>query len=157
MKRIAVLMLGALFALDVMRAGAQTGETDNSAVYLYNGADRAQRLIAKAREEGSLTLYTSMAPTESGPLAQAFQQKYGIKAVLWRSLSEDVLQRVLAEARAGRRSVDVVETNGPEVEALARERVVAQFDSPYLTELPDWAIPPHRRWLADRATLWVTG
>ena len=51
---------------------AQTAGADNSAIYLYKGADRDQRLIAKAREEGTLTFYTSMATTESGPLALAF-------------------------------------------------------------------------------------
>lgn len=40
---------------------------------------RAERLAAKAREEGALTFYTSMATTESGPLAQAFEKKYGVK------------------------------------------------------------------------------
>jgi iron(III) transport system substrate-binding protein len=157
MSRIKALVLCVLFAFEISRSGAQTAATDNSSVYLDKGADRELRLIAKAREEGSLTLYTSMAPTESGPLAQAFQQKYGVKVALWRALSENVLQRALAEARAGRRTLDVVETNAPEVEALARERLVAQFDSPYLTDLPAWAIPPHRRWFSDRATLWVTG
>src|SRR4051794_5585603 len=138
-------------------AHAQTAGADNSAIYLYKGADRDQRLIAKAREEGTLTFYTSMATTESGPLAQAFEKKYGVKVQLWRALSENVLQRALTEARGGRRSMDVVETNAPEVEALAREQAVAEFDSPYLADLPAWAIPPHRRWFSDRANLWVTG
>jgi iron(III) transport system substrate-binding protein len=138
-------------------AQAQTASADNSAIYLYKGADRDQRLIAKAREEGTLTFYTSMATTESGPLAQAFEKKYGVKVQLWRALSENVLQRALTEARGGRRSMDVVETNAPEVEALAREQAVAEFDSPYLADLPAWAIPPHRRWFSDRANLWVTG
>ena len=44
-------------------AQAQTAGADNSAIYLYKGADRDQRLIAKAREEGTLTFYTSMATT----------------------------------------------------------------------------------------------
>ena len=136
-------------------AHAQTAGADNSAIYLYKGADRDQRLIAKAREEGTLTFYTSMATTESGPLAQAFEKKYGVKVQLWRALSENVLQRALTEARGGRRSMDVVETNAPEVEALAREQAVAEFDSPYLADLPPWAIPPHRRWFSDRANLWV--
>ena len=138
-------------------AGAQTAGADNSAIYMYKGADRDQRLVAKARAEGTLTFYTSMATTESGPLAQAFERKYGIKVQLWRALSENVLQRALTEARAGRRSMDVVETNAPEVEALAREQVLAEFDSPHLADLPAWAIPPHRRWFSDRANLWVTG
>ena len=68
-----------------------------------------------------------------------------------------MLQRALTEARAGRRILDVVETNAPEVEALAREQVVAEFFSPHLADLPPWAIPPHRRWASDRANLWVTG
>ena len=139
------------------RAGAQAPGADNSAIYLDTGADREQRLIAKARAEGTLTLYTSIAPSESAPLAQAFETKYGVKVQLWRALSENVVQRALTEARGGRRGMDAVETNAPEVEALAREEVVAQFNSPYLADLPPWAIPPHRRWLADRANLWVAG
>ncbi|MCC6779343.1 MAG: extracellular solute-binding protein [Hyphomicrobiales bacterium] len=126
-------------------------------IYLYKGADREQRLVAKAREEGTLTFYTSMATTESGPLAQAFEKKYGVKVQLWRALSENVLQRAITEARGGRRGLDVVETNAPEVEALAREQVVATFDSPHIADLPAWAVPEHRRWFADRANLWVTG
>jgi iron(III) transport system substrate-binding protein len=136
---------------------AQPAGGDNSAIYLYAGADREQRLIGKAREEGTLTLYTSIATTESGPLTQAFEAKYGVKVQLWRALSENVVQRALTETRGGRRSMDVVETNAPEVEALAREGVVAQFNSPYIADLPPWAIPPHRRWFADRANLWVVG
>ncbi len=98
-----------------------------------------------------------MSTTESGPLAQAFEKKYGVKVQLWRAPSESVLQRALTEARAGRRGLDVIETNAPEVEVLGREQVVAQFDTPHIADLPAWAIPSHRRWLSDRANLWVTG
>src|SRR5436190_23252951 len=104
----------------------------------------------KPREEGTLTLYTSMATTESGPLALAFEKRTGIKVQLWRALSENVLQRALTEGRGQRRSMDVVETNGPEVEALAREQVVARFESPHPAGLPAWAVPSHRRWFSDR-------
>ena len=151
--RAAVLCISVGLCITNARAQAP----DTSAIYLYKGADRAERLVAKAREEGTLTFYTSMATTESGPLAQAFEKKYGVKVQLWRALSENVLQRALTEARVGRRGMDVVETNAPEVEALAREQVVAEFDSPYLADLPAWAVPPHRRWFSDRANLWVTG
>jgi iron(III) transport system substrate-binding protein len=152
-KLLAALML----ATCPTGAPAQTPGADNSAIYSYKGADRDQRLAAKAREEGTLTFYTSMATTESGPLAAAFEKKYGVKVQLWRALSENVLQRALTEARGSRRAMDVVETNAPEVEALAREQVVAEFDSPHLADLPAWAIPPHRRWFSTRANLWVTG
>src|SRR5215468_664614 len=127
------------------------------AIYLDQSADRDARLLEAAKKEGTLTLYTSLATTESVPLTQAFEKKYGIKVNLWRALSENVLQRALAEAKAGRNSVDVIETNSPEMEALARENVLAPYASPYFAELYDWAVPAHRKWASDRADLWVVG
>lgn len=147
----------AVLALAVCITAARAQTAAAPAIYTYQDADREQRLLEKARTEGTLTLYTSMATTESGPLAQAFEKKYGIKVQLWRALSENVLQRAVTEARGGRRAMDVVETNAPEVEALGREHVTAEFFSPHLADLPEWAKPAHRRWASDRANLWVTG
>src|SRR5215470_8831958 len=84
----------------------------------------------RARREGSVTLYTSLAPTESTPLAEAFEKKYGVKVTLWRALSQEVVQRVISEARGRHDSVDVVETNGPEMEMIAREKLLAGRWSP---------------------------
>ncbi len=148
---VAALALGAAcppFAL------AQSAEK-NAAVYLYEGGDRAQRLAGRAREEGTLALYTSLATSESVPLTRAFEKKYGIKVELWRSLSDQVVQRALNEARARRHNVDVVETNGPELEALARERVTARFFSPYIADIPAWGVPAHRMWISDRVDFFV--
>ena len=133
---------------------AQAAEK-NAAVYLYEGGDRAQRLAGRAREEGTLALYTSLATSESVPLTRAFEKKYGIKVELWRSLSDQVVQRALNEARARRHNVDVVETNGPELEALARERVLARFFSPHLADIPSWGVPAHRMWVSDRVDFFV--
>jgi iron(III) transport system substrate-binding protein len=161
MKRVHILLRtvcrGLLTAFLPTLTLAQGAGSDVPAIYSYSGADREQELLAKARAEGTLALYTSMATTESGPLALAFEKRYGIKVQLWRALSENVLQRALTEARGQRRSMDVIETNAPEVEVLAREQVVAQFESPQLSHLPTWAVPAHRRWFSDRVNLWVTG
>jgi len=149
--------LVAVLALSTARAPfvlAQSPEK-NAAVYLYEGGDRAQRLAERARREGTLVLYTSLAISESVPLTQAFEKKYGVKVQLWRSLSDQVVQRVLNEARARRHNVDVVETNGPELEALARERVTARFFSPYIADIPAWGVPAHRMWISDRVDFFV--
>jgi iron(III) transport system substrate-binding protein len=106
-------------------------------------------------QDRSLTLYTSLAPTESGPLAQAFEKKTGVKVELWRAISEKVVQRAITEARARRFSVDVVETNGPEMEMMAREKLFAALDSPYLADLPAAAVPKHRMWIPDRMNFFV--
>ena len=124
---------------------------------MYRGADREARLAERATREGSLVLYTSLAPTESKPLADAFEKKYGVKVELWRALSDKVVQRVVTEAQGRRFAVDVVETNGPEMEMLAREKLLAEFHSPYLADLPSAAIPPHRTWFPDRMNYFVVG
>jgi iron(III) transport system substrate-binding protein len=124
-----------------------------SAVLLAQDTGRVDR----ARREGRVVLYTSLAPTESGPLAAAFQKKYGVKVDLWRAVSSKVVQRTITEAQARRYAVDVIETNGPEMEMLARERLLGELRSQYLGDLPASAIPPHRTWAADRLNFFVVG
>jgi iron(III) transport system substrate-binding protein len=150
MVRLLILILAAW----VLQAGAQSPEK-NAAVYRYSGSDRSERLAERARKEGTLVLYTSLATSESVPLTQAFEKKYGVKVELWRSLSGQVMQRALNEAKARRHSVDVVETNAPELEALARERVTARFESPWIADIPAWGVPAHRLWIADRVDFFV--
>ncbi len=141
------------FALATAAASAQPARNDD--IFLYRGADRESRLAERAKQEGTLVLYTSLAPTESKPLADAFEKRYGVKVELWRALSDKVLQRVVTEAQGRRFSVDVVETNGPEMEAIAREKILAEVHSPYLADLP--AIPAHRTWYPDRLNFFVVG
>ena len=120
---------------------------------------RAQdaQLVERAKREGRVVLYTSLAPTESAPLAGAFEKKYGVKVELWRAASGKVVQRTITEAQARRYAVDVVETNGPEMEMLAREKLLAVSSSPYLADLPPNAIPAHRSWVPDRLNFFVVG
>jgi iron(III) transport system substrate-binding protein len=123
----------------------------------YQGPDRQKRLVEQAKKEGVVSYYTSLAPTESQPLAEAFEKKYGIKVDLWRSQSERIVQRVVSEAKAGRHTVDVIATNGPEMEALAREKVLTQYYTPHAADLPPASIPRHRLWMPDRLQFFVVG
>ena len=133
---------------------AQTVEA-NRAVFSYRGADRDQRLVEKARQEGKVVVYTSLAPTEGKPLADAFEAKYGVKVEMWRALSDAVVQRAVSEARGKRNAVDVIETNGPEMESLSREQLLAEFYTPRLADLPPEVVPKHRQWLPDRLNFFV--
>ncbi len=114
-------------------------------------------LLDRAKREGTLTLYTSLAPTESKPLADAFEQKYGVKVQLWRAQSDEVVQRVITEAKGRRFAVDVIETNGPEMEMIAREKLLGALQSAYVADLPANAIPAHRTWFPDRMNYFVVG
>jgi len=134
---------------------AQVPEDKNAGVFLYQGADRNQRLIERARQEGTLVLYTSLATTESVPFTQAFEKKYGVKVLLWRAVSEQIVQRTVIEAHGKRFTVDVVGTNGPEMEMLAREKLLSAFHSPYIADIPASAVPAHRLWIPDRMNFFV--
>jgi len=125
-------------------------EVANSAIFMMDGPDRATRLLEGARREGLVSIYTSLNTQDSTPLTAAFEKKYGVKTELWRSASERVVQRGATEARAGRFNCDVFETNGPEMEALYRERLLDQFESPHFADLPPAAFAKHRHWIADR-------
>jgi iron(III) transport system substrate-binding protein len=144
----AILALACISLPALAQGGAE-------ALYQYSGPDRDKRLIEGAKKEGSVVLYTSLATTESVPLTQAFEKKYGIKAELWRATSDKVVQRALTEARGRRYAVDVVETNGPELEMLAREKLLSRFESPYIADLPPAAVPAHRLWVSDRLNFFV--
>lgn len=145
-------------AVVVASVGTPTLAADkNQAVFSYQGADRQQRLIENAKREGTVVVYTSLATTESKPVAEAFEKKYGIKVDLWRAISEKVVQRAVTEARANRHAFDVVETNGPELDMLVREKLLTQFYSPHIADFPPFALPPHRQWVSDRLTFFVVG
>ena len=119
-------------------------------VFKYQGADRERKLIEAAKKEGSVVVYTSLNLKDSVPIVDAFEKKYGVKAVLWRASSEKVIQRSITETRAGRFAADIYETNGPEMEILHREKLLADFYSPGIKDIPAETIPAHRQWIPDR-------
>lgn len=135
---------------------AHAQQRDTSAIYLYQGADRRQRLVEMAKQEATLSFYTSMATTESQPLADAFERESGIKVRIWRASNDQLMQRITTEARSGRHVFDVVETNSHDVEALAQqEHLVSEFYSPYVASLRKGAAPSHRMWAGDRFNLFT--
>ena len=121
----------------------------------YEGADRQQRLLEGAKKEGELTLYTSAQSDDIGAVAKAYEAKYGVKVNLWRAGSEKVLQRAVTEARGGRHAVDVIETNGPEMEMLHREQILQAVKSPHLADLIPAARRPHGEWVGTRLNVFA--
>jgi iron(III) transport system substrate-binding protein len=150
---IAAALAAAGFAMPVLaqvKANATAADVAN-----YAGADREQKLIEGAKKEGTLEIYTSAQSNDMGAVVEAFEKKYGIKVNVWRSSSEKVLQRAVTEARGNRHTVDVCETNGPEMEALSREKLLEKVKSPYLADLIAPALRPHGEWVGTRLNVFV--
>ena len=153
------IVLVLLFALAPLAALAQAQQKPaaNRDIYLYKGADREQRLVANAKKEGSLTLYTTMTPEDASPLVAAFEKKYGIKVSMWRGINQKLVQRAVAEARAGKNLVDVFEGSGHGMEILHREELLEKFHSPAFADLPPDAFPRHGYYAPDNFLFLVMG
>jgi iron(III) transport system substrate-binding protein len=150
-RRIGWGVFVAFFALSTAHAQAPTtAETGR-----FAGPDRTERLIAGAKKEGSLTLYSSAQVQVMTAVGAAFQKKYGVKVDLWRGASEQILQRVQAEARAGRPNADVMETAGPNIEAANRERLLQDIVTPLTAGLMPEAYVPGRPWIVSRLSVFV--
>jgi len=145
---LGILVLASTFA------AAQA--TDPAAIAQYDKPDREQFLVQGAKKEGGeVSIYTSLISEDLGALSAAFEKKYGIKVKGWRASSEKVLQRTITEGRANRVDADVVETNGPELEAAHREKALLVFKSPHLKDLMPQALRPHGHWVGTRINMFV--
>ena len=148
--RLARLLLAA-----AMMVGATSAIAGDSSLAAYEGTDRLERLTEAAKREGEVTIYTSTPVDDMKVLADAFERKYGIRTKIWRASSEKVLQRGVTEARAGRYDADIFETNGPELEALVREKLLLPVWSPAFKDLVPEAVFAHRMWVGTRLVIFA--
>jgi len=141
----AVLAASGLFACG---AGAQ-------ALFAYSGPDRMEKIVAAAKKEGTLTMYTTFAEKDQPTLMRPFEAKYGVKVNIWRAGTDKVLQRTLIEAAAKKYDVDLVHFGSPEMEALSREKILQAVNSPVHKDLQPGSVPAHREWAATLLSVWV--
>jgi iron(III) transport system substrate-binding protein len=130
----------------------------NRDIYLYQGADRAEKLVAGSKKEGQVVLYGTMTVQDGRALGAAFEKKYGVKLVHWRGSAERIVQRALVEARSHHDGADVFETSSHRMEALYREKLLEDFYTPAFQELSPAAFPRgHRQYVAARFAFFVVG
>jgi iron(III) transport system substrate-binding protein len=138
-------------------AGGAAGGAATPAEKVYSqlnglpaGQQRAEA-IKQAKQEGTLSLYTSLTEELVKPVKDAFEQQTGVKTQVFRAASETVLQRILQEASARRVGNDVVETNFGEMGALAQQGVLADYRGAAYASVPQTA--RFKGWLADRLNI----
>ncbi len=152
-RRDALKTLAAVPALSVVPAFAQAAP--DYSLLTSEAADRADRILAAARKEGTFTWYTSFAEKDIPPVVEPFEKKYGVKVRTWRASTEKVLQRTLTEAAARRYDVDLIHMSAPEMEALHREKILQPVSSPAFKQLLPDALPAHHEWVTTLLTVWV--
>jgi iron(III) transport system substrate-binding protein len=151
----AFTLAGIVAAGALSAAQAQSAVSTTAEMAAYAGADRTDKLVAGAKKEGIVTLYTSANVDDMAVVTAAFEKKYDVKVRVWRGSSETLVQRSLAEARAGRFDADVFETGGAAMESLHRERLLQEIKSPVLADLDPMALRPHGEWTGTRYNVFV--
>ena len=89
------------------------------------------RLIDAAKKEGGkVVIYGSPETPVVDAVIQAFQKKTGLGADYWRASAMSVMNRAMSEYRAGNALYDVVLNNTDPLYIMAKEGMVAKYDSP---------------------------
>ena len=143
------------FLVPLAAGFAILGASAQTSLFNYEGADRMDRIVAAAKKEGTLTLYTTIAEKDLPAIVKPFEQKYGVKVNVWRAGTDKVLQRTITEANAKKYDVDAIHFGSPEMEALAREKILQPVSSPVHRDLQPGSVPEHRQWAATILSVWV--
>jgi iron(III) transport system substrate-binding protein len=151
-----ILALAGMLALSPCGfASAQVGAATTADIAAYAGPDRAEKLIAGAKKEGTVTVYTSANVEDMAVVNAGFEKKFGVKVRVWRGSSENIVQRGVAEARGGRFDADVFETGGSAMESLHREKLLQQMKPPPDADLNPAALTRHGEWTGTRYNVFV--
>ena len=140
----AALTLSALVAAPARAQGVAKDGRTVAEIATYTGADRERRLLEGAKKEGEVSVYYAH-PIVADMMA-AFTKKTGIKTRAWRGSSEQMMQRITAEARANRHDVDIFLTTATDTEAASRDKLTQEIRSPHHADLMAGALPAHRQW-----------
>jgi len=153
----AFAVIGSLFAgtLAAPPAAAQSAPSTLAEIATYSGPERTARLVAGAKKEGEVDVYTSETVDDEAALSEVFQKKYGLRLKLWRGSANDILQRTVLEARGGRFAVDAIETGAITMESLQREQLLQRITSPAFADLKPEAIRLHHEWIGTRYNVFV--
>lgn len=88
------------------------------------------KLIEAAKQEGQLVYYTTMTLSQSKKVVDAFEKKYPfIKAELFRTGGDPLLNKIITEARGGLYAWDVVSGRGDMVLALKQNKLLSSYRS----------------------------
>lgn len=124
-----------------------------AAVKDLDGAERRAALLAMAKKERPIKLYTSLNEDVARDVLAAYKKATGLSVSLYRAGSENVRRRVLEETKAGYAGADVVETNGPEMVSMAEGNAFAPLDAPVEKTLVDGSSRP--TWTATRFNIFA--
>jgi iron(III) transport system substrate-binding protein len=97
---------------------------------------RRSRLTELAQEEGAtLDFYGVTNVDDMTPVFEAFDEETGVTVNYYKAGAEDILQRLIEEARAGFRGTDFINDPDTEMTVLDREGLLAEVETPVADQI----------------------
>jgi iron(III) transport system substrate-binding protein len=132
---VAIALL--LVVYSAVRTPASYGAAAKSPEEIWKGleklpiAEREKKLIEGAKTETEMLWYTNTGLENANRYIQAFKKAYPfVNANVWRSKTRQVLQRVVAEAGAGRHLVDVIKPSTDLLPVLLEKNLLGRYETP---------------------------
>jgi iron(III) transport system substrate-binding protein len=103
-------------------------------------------LVARARQEGSVTLYGAMVADQANAVAERFKARYGITMNVLRIGADQIPTRVITEQRGGLNNVDLIAMPALQTGLLKRLGLLASYAPPENRELLAGVTDPDGTW-----------
>jgi hypothetical protein len=132
MKKVVVLI--SLLSLFPFEAWTQIRKPHSIVeLAVYTGPDREQLLYAGAKNEGTVTWYTSLAGDSYKAMARAFENKYpGVRVETYRAGGSELVVRTAEEVKARRPIFDALETTYDFMMVSRANHLTRPYNSPAL-------------------------
>lgn len=126
--------------------------------FLQDVRGQSKDVIEQAKKEGKVVFYTSLTLQELDQFVAPFTKKYPfLKVEPFRGNSEQLVQKITVEARAGRPLHDVVQTNAFDAWQLQKVGLLQSYRSPEARNFPDSYKDPDGDWTVNYTNYLVLG
>ena len=105
-------------------------------------SQEAKLVEAAKKESSAIVAYGSLESNTVEPIVEAFKKKTGLTVEYWRASATKVMDRALAEQRAGKSVFDVMVNNSGAMHVMKKENLFAKYISPAAKAFPKEVIDP---------------
>jgi len=105
-------------------------------------AQSAAVIEAAKKEGGKVVAYGSLESEAFDAVKAGFEKKTGLQLEYWRASGTKTMERAVSEYRSGKPLYDAILLNANVARLVAKEGILAKYDSPSAAQFPKEAIDP---------------
>src|ERR1041384_5954690 len=145
-------IFGSSFTAPVL---AQNRESTLAALTKLSPAERQARVLEGAKKENGLVWYSSTTAEDALALTKKFHEHPNIQINHFRSSSEKLLERILAESRANAFKADIVSLPELELSLMIKRKLLLRYEPLENSVYPPESKDPRGYWTGLYTSAWV--